>query len=684
MITNRQKLLWANRIVSRCLRACGDDTDAGLQAADYILSTQPFPDEVEIEQDAEDENGDPPIPVDNEQPLSAFFAYDIFNRQAQGILNRSLQAARGLSASARKDLAAALKRGPRDSGEAILAFIEKYRLQLARLLSATQFAAVLEGAREVAAKVPPLGTVPVEGLPVAEQERIVAAQAPPTPPFAPPVPPAGAPESIHFPIIDEAVKQLSEKRVMTRQQFDALDAAAKAKAFAVAGVDAQDTLTKIRDALAENVREGADYATFKQAVMGAVDEGTFLSDAHREVVFRTNVQGALSDGQFMVVNHPLVRSGFPYVARDAIHDDRARHNHLALEKLGIQGTNVYRIDDPVWQTFRVPWDYNDRCADTFMTVRQAAERGITEAREWLDTGVEPSPPAFVSMPPFEPPPGFQRAVASAPLSVRLSMQSLASFAVEGEKPEEETDSSLLYGAAEAGVGATGMLDTATEGKSSRAGARVPKPKVGKGKRGGQRQRRRSLFRRLRVRKNWRPSVSLSTDATGHQHKGKGQDGGQFTAGGGSGASGSGTGAPVQHQPKSKQSWTSPIRVARAKFDRWKGSVQARATALIDRIPGGKAVRTRAALLKDKLEKRYGTKAMKAIVASGYAISWGAFSAGAAVGAPIVIPSAVAMLPALAIAELHHQFRRGDGGVASSISDEYEYVDMSDDLDGATN
>lgn len=416
-------------------------------------------------------------PKEHTLSLDAFFAHDIANRHAQGILNRSLKAARGLSADARKELETALKRDVRDSGEAILTFIEKYRLQLAKLLSATQLASLLEGAREVAANVPTLATFPgtipppptlepktavalverleeltgekraeaIYNLPANQQtyvqQALAAKEASPPiipPTFTPPSPPPGAPEGIHFPVIEEAVKQLAEKNVMTRDRFDALDAASRAKAFTVAGVDAQGTLTKIRDSLVENVREGVDYETWREKVLEDVEPGTFLSEGHMETVFRTVVQTQFSDGRETVLNHPLIRSGFPYRARDAIHDERVRENHLALEKMGIQGTNIYRADDPVWQLFRVPWDYNDRCSDIAMTVRQAAEAGIEEAQQWLDTGIEPSPPAHVPMPPFVPPPGFQRAVASMPLSIQLSMQSIEAFSTDVQGHEHRS------------------------------------------------------------------------------------------------------------------------------------------------------------------------------------------------------------------------------------------------------
>ena len=137
--------------------------------------------------------------------------------------------------------------------------------------------------------------------------------------------------------------------------------------------------------------------------------------------------------------------------------------------------------------------------------------GISEAEEWLRTGVEPSPPAFVSMPPFSPPPGFQRAVSSAPLSIQLSMQSISVFSIkEGDKPEEETDASLLYGQSE-GAGASGSsaFDTAREPP---AGRRITKiDRRTKNKMRIAKAKRKSLSKRRDVKKKWRSSIPLAID-----------------------------------------------------------------------------------------------------------------------------------------------------------------------------
>ena len=475
-LTPIQVALWANQVQRDCLLEAGDDVQAGLLAAEYIISTQPLPEKLEID---EKKKVTSPLPAPVE--LSVFLAHDIHNKRAQGILNRTLEAAKGLTATARKDLEDALKAGPVDSGQAILTFIEKYRLQLARLLTTTQLSSLLEGAREVAKKV----TVLEDDR--EEIEKRVGKIPPPT--FPPPVASGGEPDDVHLVTIEEATKALAEKNVLTRHDYDALEASARAKAFTVAGVGAQETLTKIRDVMAENIRRGTDYEAFRKEVLDSVQQGTFLSEPHMETVFRTNVQSAFSDGQETVLSHPLVRSGFPYRSYDAIHDDRVREDHLDLEGKGIGGTNIYRGDDPVFKTFRPPWDYNCRCSWTPLTVRQAAEAGIEEAQQWLETGVEPEEKAFVSMPAFQPPERFQRVITSAPMSIVLSLQSIASFSLkEGDKPEEEPDQALLYGISEgASPASTSATDTSKDGKFSKLS----------------RRRRHLSYKRKRSKRKWR-------------------------------------------------------------------------------------------------------------------------------------------------------------------------------------
>lgn len=212
---------------------------------------------------------------------------------------------------------------------------------------------------------------------------------------------------ISFPQIDIAARDLAARRVLTRGDFDALADEAKFQAFTVAKVQSLDVLEKLRDALSADVAQGGTLAEFEKRVNAILSgEGSALSPAHIENIYRTNIAAAYAEGQRQVLNHPLVADEFPYVEYTAVHDSRTRPEHLQLEKLGIGGGPIYRRDDPVVNLFWPPWDYQCRCAVIALTLEDAAAKGVAEAIEWLRTGQPPASPAWVKMPDFKPRPGF--------------------------------------------------------------------------------------------------------------------------------------------------------------------------------------------------------------------------------------------------------------------------------------
>jgi SPP1 gp7 family putative phage head morphogenesis protein len=158
--------------------------------------------------------------------------------------------------------------------------------------------------------------------------------------------------------------------------------------------------------MADEIRKGTDLPQFRKAIEDSVGTGTFLSDAHLETTFRTNVMRGYSEGLQRVLDHPLIESGFPYLQYAAVHDDRVRNEHLEMEQYGIDGSDVYRRDDPVIRTFMPPWAFNCRCSVIPLSVNDAAYRGIREAEKWLESGQPPSRPAWVRYPPFSPPAGW--------------------------------------------------------------------------------------------------------------------------------------------------------------------------------------------------------------------------------------------------------------------------------------
>lgn len=258
----------------------------------------------------------------------------------------------------------------------------------------------------------------------------IAAEAPPEPPSEPPSiasllgPDEPGPHVI-FPAVEDALEVLNAAPVAARPDFRATAEAVRQGSFAITGDLTDAAVDDVRNLLAENIATGPDREAFIDAVVTRLGEGGPLSESRIENIFRTNTATALSDGQDRALKAPMVVDAFPYRAYYATTDRRVRANHIALERLGLNGTNIYHADDPTWGQFRPPWDFQCRCSWSPVTVEQAARRGVAEAREWLERAnamadqlggrfeqylnrTAPASPEYVTPPNFSPSPEFVR------------------------------------------------------------------------------------------------------------------------------------------------------------------------------------------------------------------------------------------------------------------------------------
>lgn len=206
--------------------------------------------------------------------------------------------------------------------------------------------------------------------------------------------------------VENAAMRLMERGIMTRQQFDAAKQSAQREAFTIAGDLGTQTIDRMRYLLYQELSEGPSLRGFENRINESLGTSP-IAPGHLENVYRTNLQAAYRDGRETLRRQPLVAAAFPYQAYFAVHDRRARNTHRMMETLGLNGTNVYRSDDPVWDYFTPPWDYNCRCGVRLMTLEQAAQAGVQEAIEWLRTGRPPINPEYrLSAIPFEHNEGF--------------------------------------------------------------------------------------------------------------------------------------------------------------------------------------------------------------------------------------------------------------------------------------
>ena len=327
---------------------------------------------------------------------------------------RILTAAERIRALKKNDLTLA------DLAQAIEAELRALQPGIQADLSASIYGGALTGMADAIASVPATLSPPPE----------FALGMPPAPPAVPP--PAAAlfpddePPGVRFPALEDALEVLEASPVSATLDYRQTAALAREGAFAVTGDLTDQAVADVRDILARTIREGGNEADFVDTIVTRLgDEGGPLSEAHLAQVFRTNTATAVSNGQHRALQAPMVSDSFPYRSFFATSDQRVRPEHIALEKLGLDGTNIYRQEDPTWLKFRPPFDFGCRCSWSPTTVLQAARRGVTEAKEWWERAkamaaeqggtpdeylgrTAPAEPARVSPPPFNPSPEFER------------------------------------------------------------------------------------------------------------------------------------------------------------------------------------------------------------------------------------------------------------------------------------
>lgn len=278
--------------------------------------------------------------------------------------------------------------------------LDEYTDPLATILSDSTLAAWLRGAGRVAKLLH--GFAPLGG------ERT------PPPHAAAPTPASeeSPPELVQWegmkawlPMVEEAAKALDVKQVFPKDEYEALSDEAKLEAFTVAREQTTEAIGKIKDAVSEAVVNGDDFSTFKDKVDEALATST-LGPGHMENVFRTAVAQSYADGQDRVHSNPVVAEVFPYVESLPIDDSRITDLCWTIAHSGLDGTGVYRVDDPTWRKFRNPRHWRCRCGRNYLTVEQAARRGVREAMEWHRSGRPPVSPQYVTHPPVELPKGW--------------------------------------------------------------------------------------------------------------------------------------------------------------------------------------------------------------------------------------------------------------------------------------
>lgn len=175
----------------------------------------------------------------------------------------------------------------------------------------------------------------------------------------------------------DAMLQHLQKAVVTAEEFYALEAQARKRAFTVSGVADLDIMTDVWEAIDSAVRNGETLEDFRGRV------GEKLTDAwggeepsHLETVFQTNIQSAYSAGR--QVQNERVRESHPYIRYDVVDDDRT--SEICEPLIGV----VVPADSDFAATHVTPLHHGCRTDMVAITESEARELGVDTDEDLAD------------------------------------------------------------------------------------------------------------------------------------------------------------------------------------------------------------------------------------------------------------------------------------------------------------
>jgi hypothetical protein len=181
-----------------------------------------------------------------------------------------------------------------------------------------------------------------------------------------------------LPAAEAALRSLQARQLVTADQARQMTSDARNRSLAVAGVVREQALEALRPLLEEQTL-APSLAGFRRRLRES-DLADALVGRHIETAFRDAVQTAYADGMDRMLDDPIVGDAFPYIERLPIKDSRLSRVCAWASQAGINGTGIYRRDDPSWRLVRPPTHHNCRCGQSPITKEMAAMRGIVSGR----------------------------------------------------------------------------------------------------------------------------------------------------------------------------------------------------------------------------------------------------------------------------------------------------------------
>lgn len=188
---------------------------------------------------------------------------------------------------------------------------------------------------------------------------------------------------------EEAIRFFRAKVNTPTRAWDDLRHGAHARAWSVAGVQADDMLTDIRRAMDKAIAQGTTLDEFRRDIaplltdLGWADRGPGYVGWRTRVIYETNMRTAYAAGRYAEMTDPDVLEARPFWRYRHSGKRDARPQHKAWDGL------VLRADDPFWQSHYPPNGWGCGCYVQSLGPRDLARAGKTAPDEAPPAGARP-------------------------------------------------------------------------------------------------------------------------------------------------------------------------------------------------------------------------------------------------------------------------------------------------------
>jgi hypothetical protein len=162
----------------------------------------------------------------------------------------------------------------------------------------------------------------------------------------------------------KAIEWLKDLPQVTRDLWEAAVAVSRQPAFFITGIEQQETLRVIQQAISDSLQKGQTLAQFESAVRSELHD-LALSGGRLRNVWHNSVSNAYTATRDEEAGQPEIQSLLPYFMFDALIDNVTRDNHALLDN-GIAPQSWEG-----WSQYKPLLGFNCRCVRILITAGRA-------------------------------------------------------------------------------------------------------------------------------------------------------------------------------------------------------------------------------------------------------------------------------------------------------------------------